>query len=98
MAQRVFRVNLGGEGEVPGVLNQQASWVFHPTWRTSATSQTIADLRAAGHTFLICPNTALDLPDECTDEVITNSLPPHDTVTFLGPTVQSSEVRRILKS
>jgi hypothetical protein len=92
-----FRVNLGGEGELPGLLNQQGAWVLSPAWHTAATGQSLADLCAGGHDFLICPNTALALPDECADEVITNSLPPADTVTMLGPTVQSSEVRRILK-
>ena len=94
----LFRMNLGGEGEEPGVLNQQGPWVLHPTWRSSGTSQTLAELIAAGHVFLICANAAIALPDESVDEVITNSLPPFDDVTFLGPTVQSYEVRRILKS
>ena len=98
MAPQLFRVYLGGEGEVPGVLNQQGPWILHPAWRSSGTSQTLAELIADGHVFLICPNAAIALPNECIDEIITNSLPPIDDVTFLGPTVQSSEVRRILKS
>jgi hypothetical protein len=94
-----FRINLGGEGEVPGVLNQQGRWVILlPGWRASATGQTLEDLVRAGHTFLICDNTALDVPDDSCDEVITNNIPPVDSVTFLGPTVQTSEIRRILKS
>lgn len=94
----LFRVNLGGEGEEPGALNQQGPWVLDATWQSSNTAQTLAGLCAAGHDFLICPNAALALPDECADEVITNNLPPFDSITFLGPTVQTTEVQRILKS
>ena len=36
--------------------------------------------------------------DATIDEVLTNSIPPVDAVTFLGPGVQSSEIERILKS
>lgn len=94
-----FRVNLGGEGEVPGVLNQQGRWVvLDPLYRSSRKVLTFAQMVAAGDEYLIADNTALPLPDECCDEVITNDCPPPDTVTYLGPTVQSSEVRRILKS
>jgi hypothetical protein len=83
-------INLGGEGEVPGVLNQLGRWVVLPGWRARATVKTFAELVAAGHDFL--------LADDCCDEVLTNSLPPVDAVTYLGPTVQTSEIRRILKS
>jgi hypothetical protein len=93
-----YIVNLGGEGEVPDVLSPQGPWVFHPTWRSSRTGQTLAELVANGHNFLICPNLAVALPDSCADEVITNGLPPFDSISFHGPTVQTSEIRRILKS
>ena len=94
-----FRINLGGEAEVLGVLNQQGRWiVLMSGWRSSQTGQTFEDLVRAGHDFLIADNTALPLPDDVVDEVITNNIPPVDSVTWLGPTVQSSEVRRILKS
>ena len=92
-----YRVNLGGEGEVPGVLNQQGPWVLKPGWASSLTGQSLAQLVAAGHEFLICDNRTVPLPDGCADEVLTNSV-PIDVVTWLGPGVQSSEVRRILKS
>jgi hypothetical protein len=92
-----FRVNLGGEGEVPGVLNQQGRWVvLHAGWRSSQMGQTFADLVRAGHEFLICDNTQLPLPDGCCDEVITNSV-PIDWTTPFAPGVQTSEVQRILK-
>jgi hypothetical protein len=92
-----FRINLGGEGETPGVLNQQGRWVIVDSdWRSSATSQTFKDLIRAGHTFLICDNMHLSLPDQSVDEVLTNNMPPFDSVTWLGPPVQTSEIRRIL--
>jgi hypothetical protein len=92
-----FRVNLGGEGEVPGVLNQQGRWVVSPGWASSATSQTFKQLVDGGHRFLICDNLNLPLSDDCCDEVITNNVPPFDSITHLGPTIQTSEVQRILK-
>jgi hypothetical protein len=94
-----FRINLGGEGEAPGVLNQQGRWVvLDSAWRSSGTSQTFKDLVRAGHQFLICDNIHLPLPDGGFDEVLTNNMPPFDSLTWLGPTMQTSEIRRILKS
>jgi hypothetical protein len=92
-----YRVNLGGEAELPGVLNQQGPWAAQPGWAASRTSETLAQLVAAGHTFLICDNRSIPLPDSCADEVLTNSV-PIDVNTWIGPGVQSSEIRRILKS
>jgi hypothetical protein len=94
-----FRINLGGEGEIPGVLNQQGRWIVSLSgWRSSLTGETFEELVRAQHDFLIADNMALPLPDDAADEVITNNIPPVDSVTWLGPTVQSSEIRRILKS
>jgi hypothetical protein len=92
-----YRVNLGGEGEVPGVLNQQGSWVLQPGWASSRGGQSLRQLAAAGDEFLICDNLTVPLPDGCADGVLTNSVPV-DVMTWLGPAVQSSEVPRILKS
>jgi hypothetical protein len=92
-----YRVNLGGEGELPGVLNQQGPWIVQPGWASSATGQSLHQLVALGHAFLICDNRAIPLPDGCADVVFTNSVPV-DVNTWLGPGVQSSEIRRILKS
>ncbi len=93
-----FRINLGGEGEVPGVLNQQGRWVvLLSSWRSSQTGETFADLVRLGHDFLIADNVRLSLPDDAFDEVITNNIPPVDFQTWLGPTVRTSEIRRILK-
>lgn len=91
------RVNLGGEGEVPGVLNQQGWWILDPGWRSSRTGQTLQELTAAGHQFIIADNTRLPFAPDFMDEVITNSV-PLDAITSLGPGVQSSEIRRILKT
>src|SRR5258707_1839073 len=93
-----FRINLGVEGEVPGVLNQQGRWVVRRGWRSNAAGQTFSALIRAGADFLIADNVSLPLPDSSFDEVLTNNLPPVDSVTWLGPTVQTSEIRRILKS
>jgi hypothetical protein len=96
MQQAPYRVNLGGEGEVAGVLNQQGPWVASPGWASSATGQTLELLAGSGHEFLLCDNLTIPLPDDCADEVLTNSV-PIDVATWLGPGVQSSEIRRILK-
>jgi hypothetical protein len=94
-----FRINLGGEGEIAGVLNQQGRWiVLLPGWRSSQMGETFEDLVRAGHDFLIADNLRLPLPDDSFEEAITNNIPPVDSVTWLGPTVQNSEIRRILKA
>lgn len=91
-------INLGGEGEIPGVLNQQGPWVLTDVrWRSSRDGKTFAELIGEGHHFLICPNTALALPDDSVDVVYTNGVPVDFPSTY-GPGVQSSEIRRILKA
>ena len=92
-----WRINLGGEGEVPGVLNQQGRWVLRRGYRSSRGSRTFAQLVNAGHQFLLADNVNLPIPDESFDEVITNSV-LIDRNTHLGPGVQSSEIKCILKS
>lgn len=81
-----FRVNLGGEGEVPGALNQQGGWAAQPGWASSARGERLPQLVLAGHAFLICDNSAVALPDDCAEEVLTNSVPV-DMTTWLGPGV-----------
>lgn len=91
-------VNLGGEGEVPSVLNQLGPWaVLDSNWRSNRAGKTFAELVQDGHSFLICDNVSISLPDESVTQVITNSV-PIDKTTWLGPGVQSSEIYRILKS
>jgi ubiquinone/menaquinone biosynthesis C-methylase UbiE len=93
----VFRVNLGGEGEVPGVLNQQPPFALGPTWFSWRNGgKTLRELAAAGMPFVIADNTKLPFADNSVDEVFTNSV-PLDRNTKDGPGVQSSEIRRILK-
>src|SRR5690349_4825453 len=89
-------INLGGEGEILGVLNQQGPWVFLPSWRSSRTGKTIRELFADGIPFVITSNTSLPFADHTFDIVYTNGV-PLDTYTRFGPGVQSSEIARILK-
>jgi hypothetical protein len=89
-------INLGGEGEIPGVINQQGPWALGPAWRSSRDGKTLQELVADGHNFLICPNDPLPFPDNSVDRVYTESV-PIDKTTWLGVGVQSTEIRRILK-
>ena len=91
------RVNLGGEGEIPGILNQQGPWALLPSWRSADGTKTLHDLRADGHRFVISSNLRLPFANNSVDVVYTQSV-PIDITTLHGPGVQSSEVRRILKS
>lgn len=94
MSQLVL--NLGGEGEIPDVINQQGPWALSPNWRCSRDGRTFTELVAAGYVFLICPNIPLPVPDDTVDRVHTESV-PIDRPTPFGPGVQSSEIKRILK-
>ena len=93
----ITTLNLGGEGEVPNVVNQQRPAALSSTWASCAAGDTLEQLALKGHDFLICENTSLPLGDDSVDLVITNSV-PIDTVTLGQPGVQSSEIRRILAS
>jgi hypothetical protein len=91
------RVNLGGEGEVRGAINQQGRWVLDPGWTSSREGKTLQTLRADGHVFVISDNRFLPFRNGSVDEVFTNSVPIDGRDTWLGPPVQSSEILRILK-
>jgi hypothetical protein len=96
----MFVVNLGGEGEIPGVINQQPPWALGPQWRSTTLGnpgKSIRQLEAEGHQFIIGLNDLLPFANDSIDAVYTNSV-PIDVTTHLGPGVQSSEIRRILKS
>lgn len=93
-----MRINLGGEGEIPDMLNQQGRWVLRRSWRSCRRSKTLKQRAEDGHDFLLCDNTHLSLPDGCCDVVYTKDLPGCDKITYLEPTVQTTEVLRILKS
>jgi hypothetical protein len=91
-----LRLNLGGEGERSDVINQQPEWVPSPGhW--GAAGPHLAALIAAGEAFLFCRNVELPFPDGTVDQVCSNSV-PIDVNTWLGPGVQSSEIRRVLRS
>jgi hypothetical protein len=96
MAVPTFRLNLGGEGEEPDVLNQQPEWVTSPLHWVRVGPH-LAPLIAGGEPFLFCRNTDLPFPDGAVDRVISNNV-PIDISTWLGPGVQSSEVHRVLRS
>jgi hypothetical protein len=93
-------VNLGGEGEVPGAINQQPPNALSQSWgasRTEVAGKSLAELRALGEQYVISENTALPFGSASVDQVLTNSV-PIDTNTPMGPGVQSSEIWRILKT
>jgi len=93
----ITKINLGGEGEEPSILNQQRRAVLDPGWRGCRKGDTLEQLASQGHDFLICPNTALCIADDSVDLVVTNSV-RIDGLVLGEPTVQSSEIRRILAS
>ena len=93
----MFRINLGGEGEYPDVLNQQGRWVTGAGWPSKHAGGTLHQFVRNGNNILLCDNDRIDLPDGCVDEVITNSVPV-DKTTWRGPGIQSSEVVRILRA
>src|SRR5437763_15249353 len=90
-------LNVGGEGEVPGVINQQRPAALDPTWGSCVAGATLEQLALQGHNFLICPNTPLPINGDSVDRALTNSV-PIDTVSLGQPGIQSSEIRRVLVS
>jgi hypothetical protein len=93
----ITTINLGGEGEVPTVINQQRPAALSATWGSCGAGLTLEQLALQGNDFLICPNVSLPINDDSVDRVITNSV-PIDIVSLGQPGVQSSEIRRILVS
>jgi SAM-dependent methyltransferase len=71
--------------------------VLSPNWKSSRDGRSLSQLVADGHVIVICPNSSLPFPDDTFDVVFTNSV-PIDMTSFLGPGVQSAEIRRILKT
>ena len=90
-------VNLGGEGEVSGVLNQQRPAALSTAWRSCRGGATLQQLAQAQHDFLVCDNTDLAIMDGSVDMVITNDV-PIDNVVLGDPGISSREIRRILCS
>ena len=93
----LFRLNLGGEGEVADCINQQPPWCdLHST--ISRNGLPYRSLSSIGVPFLFCENTNLCFPDSTADNVITNGVPIDQGMTWLGPSIPSSEITRVLKS
>lgn len=95
--QTTLRLNLGGEGEDPDCINQQPPWVdlSHPTSRSG---QPLRTLTQAGIPFLFCENTLLPFPEGAVDEIVTNGVPIDQGATWLGPSLDSNEIKRLLKA
>lgn len=87
-------LNLGGEGEIPGVLNQQPEWAAAGV---SVYRVPFANLIASGDAFLFCSNLNIALPNGSVDRIDTNNV-RIDAVTWRGSGVQSSEIVRLLRS
>lgn len=94
--QSLFRLNLGGEGEAPDYINQQPPWCDLNSV-ISRNGLPYRSLSSVGIPFLFCDNTNLCFPDSTVDSVVTNGV-PIDQVTWLGPSIPSSEIRRVLKT
>jgi hypothetical protein len=84
--QTTLRLNLGGEGEEPDCINQQPPWV-DLSMPISRTAQPLRTLTQA----------ALPFPDFTVDEIVTNSVPVDLGTTWLGPTLDSNEIKRVLR-
>ena len=90
-------INLGGEGELPGVRNQQPEWVpTDPNWR-SQRNEPWAQFAARVPDVDYVPNYPLTYPDDSFDVVYTNSVPIDRPGVRRRPGLQSSEIERILK-
>ena len=97
LAPLKLRLNLGGEGEEPDCINQQPPWVDHGNLTFAAPGNRPADAHARRHpVHLFCENTALPLPGSTVDEIVTNGVPVDQGRTWLGPTLDSNEIKRVL--
>ena len=93
---KILRLNLGGEGEEPDCINQQPPWTDLATI-ISRTGAPFSSLSTAGVPFLFCDHTNLPFADRSVDEIVTNSVPVDQGNTWLGPTISSTEIKRVLK-
>lgn len=90
-------INLGGEGEVPGVRNQQPDWVpFDPHWRSQLNEPwPVFATRVPDVDYV--PNDPLPYPDNTFDVVYTNSVPIDRPGPKGRPGLKRTEIERILK-
>jgi hypothetical protein len=93
----LLRLNLGGEGEESDCINQQPPWVDLCD-SISRNGQPLRSLTYARVPVLFCDNTCLCFPDSVVDSIITNGVPVDQGATWLGPSVSSIEIKRVLKS
>jgi hypothetical protein len=91
-----LRLNLGGEGEAPGVINRQPIWADLAN-SVSRSGAALRDVLQSGEAFLFCDNRTLPFPDVSVDGIMTNGV-PIDITTWLGPGVQTTEIQRTLRS
>ena len=90
-------INIGGEGEVSGVLNVNGTWLSRPDWFSSEAGKTLTELKAEGHRFqLVDDVSVLPFADDSVDAVYTNNV-CIDQNSIQGPCPQSSEIWRVLK-
>lgn len=95
--KKLMCVNLAGEGEFPNVqINQNLKHILEPSWTSSRYGKRFTEIKAEGHQFVISDNIHLSFQSNAVDEVYVGSI-SLDSVTFLGPTPQTSEILRILK-
>ncbi len=91
-------VNLGGEGEEPGVRNQQPEWVpTDPSWR-SQRNEPWPQFAARVPDVDYVPNDLSAYPAESFDVVYTCSVPIDCPGVRGRPGLKSSDIKRILKS
>ena len=93
----MLRVNLGGEGEIPGVINQQPEWVANELNKTiSRGGKTFTQLIAEGHQFVFGPNENLPFEDGSVEIVYTNNVEYNGLSYLKRPWVPESEIWRIM--
>lgn len=91
----MYVLNLGGEGEVDGAVNQNLPTILAPGWKSTRDGLALQELRALGHQFIVSTNEALPFRDGSVHQIITNNV-PIDRRTWMGHGISSVELRRVL--
>lgn len=94
--QVLLQLNLGGEGEEPHCINQQPPWA-DLSWLIARSGLPLSTLTQAGVPFLFCDNRDFCFPASVIDVVFTNGVPVDVGLTWLGPSISSGEIKRVLK-